>query len=102
MDRPARAHAARGAAAGDRPDAKHDSGPVRPTKSVVFVCVASVWVPCVALSSGGGSSAGSSPLCGSPMGGVLFCRVPVSRGICSLSCFSLAQCVYLITQGNYL
>ena len=28
------------------------------------VCVCSVWVLCVALSSGGGSSAGSSPLCG--------------------------------------
>ena len=33
------------------------------------VCVCSVWVPCVALPSGGGSSAGSSPLCGSPVGG---------------------------------
>jgi len=41
--------------------------------------VCSAWVPCVALPSGGGSSAGSSPLCGSPVGGVLPCRVPVSR-----------------------
>jgi len=56
----------------------------------VVVCVCSVWVPCVVLPSGGGSSAGSSPLCRSPMGGVLPSRVPVSRGICSSSCLSLA------------
>jgi len=31
------------------------------------VCVCSVWVPCVALPSGGGSSVGPSPLCGSPV-----------------------------------
>jgi len=32
------------------------------------VCVCSVWVPCVALpSGGGGSSMGPSPLCGSPV-----------------------------------
>jgi len=36
----------------------------------IYVCVCSVWAPCVALPSGGGSSAGSSPLCGSPVGGV--------------------------------
>jgi len=54
------------------------------------VCLWSVWVPCVALPSGGGSSAGSSPLCGSPVGGVLPCRVPVFLGICSSSCLSLA------------
>ena len=52
-----------------------------------YVC--SVWVPCVALPCGGGSSAGSSPLYGSPVGGILPCRVPVSRGICSSSCLSL-------------
>jgi len=56
---------------------------------VVCVCVCSVWVPCVALPAGG-SSAGSSPLCGSPVGGVLPCRVPVPRGICSSSCLALA------------
>jgi len=49
----------------------------RPNSELLFspwinsVCVCSVWVPCVALPSGGGSSAGSSPLCGSPVGGVL-------------------------------
>ena len=32
-----------------------------------FVCVYPVWVPCVALPSGGGSSVGPSPLCGSPV-----------------------------------
>jgi len=32
----------------------------------VSVCV-SVWVPCVALPNGGGSSVGPSPLCGSPV-----------------------------------
>ena len=31
------------------------------------VCVCSVWVPYVALPSGGGSSVGPSPLCGSPV-----------------------------------
>jgi len=31
----------------------------------LYVCVCSVWVPCVALPSGGGSSVGPSPLCGS-------------------------------------
>jgi len=31
------------------------------------VCVCPVWVPCVALLSGGGSSVGPSPLCGSPV-----------------------------------
>jgi len=31
------------------------------------VCVCPVWVPCVALISGGGSSVGPSPLCGSPV-----------------------------------
>ena len=31
------------------------------------VCVCSVWVPCVALPCGGGSSVGPSPLCGSPV-----------------------------------
>jgi len=31
------------------------------------VCVCSVWGPCVALPSGGGSSVGPSPLCGSPV-----------------------------------
>ena len=35
----------------------------------LYVCVGSVWVPCVTFPSGGGSSAGSSPLCGSPVGG---------------------------------
>jgi len=34
---------------------------------MLIVCVCSVWVPCVALPSGGGSSVGPSPLCGSPM-----------------------------------
>jgi len=57
---------------------------------ILYVCVCSVWVPCVALPFGGGSFAGTSPLCGSPVGGVLPCRVPVSRGICSSSCLSLA------------
>jgi len=31
------------------------------------VCVCPVWVPCVALSPGGGSTVGPSPLCGSPV-----------------------------------
>ena len=31
------------------------------------VCMGYVWVPCVALPSGGGSSVGASPLCGSPV-----------------------------------
>jgi len=31
------------------------------------VCVRSVWVPCAALPSGGGSSVGPSPVCGSPV-----------------------------------
>jgi len=31
------------------------------------VCVCSVWVPCVALPSGGGSFVGPSPLCWSPV-----------------------------------
>ena len=35
---------------------------------MLIVCVCSVWVPCVALPSGGGSSVGPSPLCGSPVG----------------------------------
>jgi len=43
------------------------------------VCACSMWVPCVALPSGGGSSAMSSPLSGSAAGGVLSSRVPVSR-----------------------
>jgi len=34
---------------------------------VLFVCVCPVWVPCVALPSGGGSSVGPSPLCWSPV-----------------------------------
>ena len=34
--------------------------------SLQTVCVCPVWVPCVALPSGGGSSVGPSPLCGSP------------------------------------
>ena len=34
---------------------------------VFSVCVCSVWVPCVALPSGGGSSVGPSLLCGSPV-----------------------------------
>ena len=42
----------------------------RCSHTVSFVCVCSVWVPCVNLPSGGGSSAGSSPLCGSPVGWV--------------------------------
>ena len=33
----------------------------------ICVCVCSVWVPCVALPPGGGSSVGPSPLCGSPV-----------------------------------
>jgi len=37
--------------------------------------VCSVWVPCVALPSGGGSSVGPSPLCGSPVG--VPCVVPL-------------------------
>jgi len=32
-----------------------------------IVCVGSMWVPCVALPSGRGSSVGPSPLCGSPV-----------------------------------
>jgi len=40
------------------------------------VCVCSVWVPCVALPSGGGSSVGPSPLCGSPV------RVPCAGPLC--------------------
>jgi len=35
--------------------------------AVSVVCVCSVWVPCVALPSGGGSSVGPSALCGSPV-----------------------------------
>jgi len=35
--------------------------------TVVLVCVCSVWVPCVALPSGGENSVGPSPLCGSPV-----------------------------------
>jgi len=54
------------------------------------VCVCSERVSCVALPSGGGSSVGPSPLCGSPVGDVLLYRVPVSPGICSSSCLSLA------------
>jgi len=42
------------------------------------------------------SSAGSSPLCGSPVDGVLPCRVPVSRGICSSSCLSLVLTLSLL------
>ena len=42
----------------------------------IFVCVCSVWVPCVALPSGGGSSVGPSPLCWSPCVGPL-CGSPV-------------------------
>ena len=34
---------------------------------IYIVCVCSMWVPCVALPSGGGSSVGPSPLCGSPL-----------------------------------
>ena len=37
------------------------------TGVVYGVCVGPVWVPCVALPSGGGSSVGPSPLCGSPV-----------------------------------
>jgi len=36
-------------------------------RRVDYVCVCSVWVPCVALPSGGGSSVGPSPLCGFPL-----------------------------------
>jgi len=64
-----------------------------------LVGVRSMCVPCVALPSGGGSSAGSSPLCGSLVGGVLPCRVPVSRGFCSSSCLSLAL---TLSQSSYL
>jgi len=39
-------------------------------RRVSNACVCSAWVPCVALPSGGGSSVGPSPLCGSPVGGV--------------------------------
>jgi len=67
-------------------------------EQVAVVCVCSVWVPCVALPSGGRSSAGSSPLCGSPVGGVLPCRVPGSRGICSSSCLSLALTLSLCSH----
>jgi len=34
---------------------------------------------------------GTPPLSGSSVGGVLPCRVPVSRGICSSSCLALAR-----------
>jgi len=34
---------------------------------LIYVCVCSVCVPCVALPSGGRSSVGPSPLCGSPV-----------------------------------
>jgi len=63
------------------------------------VCVCYVWVPCVALPSGGGSSAGSSPLCGSAVDGALPCRVPVSRGICSSSCLPLALTLSLYSYS---
>ena len=49
---------------------------------VNIVCVCSVWVPCVALPSGGGSSVGSSPLCGSPVGGVPLLSCP--RTLCGI------------------
>jgi len=44
-----------------------------------LVCVCSVWVPCVALPSGGGSSVGPSPLYGSPVSPV---RVPCVGPLC--------------------
>ena len=72
---------------------------------VFIVCVSSVWVPYVALPSGGGSSAGSSLLCMSPVprpsslcrapvGGALPCRVRVSRGICFSSYLSLVLTLF--------
>jgi len=39
----------------------------RRRRTLSLSCVCSVWVPCVALPSGGWSSVGPSPLCGSPM-----------------------------------
>jgi len=45
------------------PPNKHLAQEGRTLYAALSVCVCSVWVPCVALSSGGGSSAGSSPLC---------------------------------------
>jgi len=42
----------------------------------IWLCVCSMWVPCVALPSGGGSSVGPSPLCGSPV------RVPCVGPLC--------------------
>jgi len=65
-------------------------------QQVQSVCVCSVWVPCVAVPSGGRSSTRSSPQCGSPVGGgPLLCRVlfpvaSVSR-LASRSC-SRSRC----------
>ena len=68
----------------------------------VNLSVCSVRDPCVALPSGGGSSAGSSPLCGTPVCGFLPCRVPVSRSICSTSCLSLALTLSQLTPTHLL
>jgi len=65
--------------------------------------VCSVWVPCVALPSGGGSSAGSPPLCGSPVGGVLspvvfLCPMAYILRLASPSC-SRSRCEYMHSQA---
>jgi len=56
--------------------------------SVCVFCVG----PLCGLPSDGGSSAGSSPLCGSPVGGVLPFMFPFSVAsiLCSSACLSLA------------
>jgi len=66
------------AAEGARSVNQREGGGWSASQMVSFVCVCSVWVPCVALPSGGGSSLGSSPLCGSPVGGVPLLSCPRS------------------------
>jgi len=66
---------------------------------VIYVSVCSVWVPCVALPSGGGSSVGSFPLCGSPVGGVPLLACPRSMWHLLACCLAL---VHTLPHNNLL
>jgi len=75
----------------------------RSAQHVNGVCVCPVWVPCVALPSGGGSSVGPSPLCGShvwvpcvgPLCGSPLCGSPLCGSPVWLPCVGpSSRCVH--------